>query len=178
MKQNSIVQTGVALMTGLLMLSFGIVHVQAHGGEEHDEESEEVVSEDHIAEMEKMIGLMNQLVALLTTLRSMPAPVTSAMPAPGYEHVDEMEVHHDEHAVETDEDAHDEHEEDAEVARLVIELEPHNNQTHAHVRYVDKPEEMFFIEPSLSDEEGIVTALVARTGLTADVVRSALKYMQ
>ncbi len=154
-----------------LSLAFGVglMPALAHNGEEHGDEHTEV-REMSITEMEQMISLMQQLVVLLTAMRtlqpSMIAPVSA---------IHEMEEHHDEHSVEH-EDAVTDHE--AESAKLVIEVEPHNNQTHVHVRYTDKPEEMFFVTVALSDEEGIVSAVSARTGLSQDEVRVALKFMQ
>ncbi len=62
--------------------------------------------------------------------------------------------------------------------KLVIELEEHSGKTHVHVRYVDKPEDMFFVNVALSDEAGIIEEVVLRTGLSSLDVKAALKYFQ
>ncbi len=149
--------------------------VRAHGDSHaEDEPHTEVVKKMSIAEMEQMVKLLQQLVAALLELQKI-VPQAGTVPvvpvaaaAPGV-HDDEMDEHMEEHHEESAEDT---------VAKLVIEIEPHYGKTHAHVRYTDKPEEMFFVESSIDNEDGIVADIAAKTGLSADVVRAALKYMQ
>lgn len=161
----------------MLMCAGGYGVAYAHTDEHEAQQDVSVVQEEaEVLRLERVISLMQQVIILLTTLKTMtPVSETSMLvPTQGAGSVDEMDVHHTEHSG----DEEDETTEVSEEEVLMIELEPHNGRTHAHVRYVDKPEEMFFIEPSLSDEDGIVSALVLRTGLSADVVRGALKYME
>ncbi len=169
MKQTIVLRGGALALTLSLVFGVALMPALAHDGEDHSDEGSKV-KEMSITEMEKMIGLMQQLIVLLTTLRTMQPTVTIPVAV-----ADEMEEHHDEHAVEH-EDADTDEEEDE--AKLVIEIEPHNNQTHAHVRYVNKPEEMFFVTSDINDEDGIVSDISSRTGLSQDEVREALKYMQ
>ncbi len=174
MKQTITMYTGSVLLA--LILAFGamLIPAYAHDGEDHSDD-EETTATLSVVEMERLINLMQQLVTLLTTLRTL-QPAVAATDDHGHDEAEvEMETHHDEHA--TEETAHDEDEEESETG-LVIEIEPHNNQTHVHVRYVDKPEEMFFVNVGLDDEDGIVRETSTRTGLSEDEVREALKYMQ
>lgn len=163
-------------MVCVLLLSVSVAH--AHG-DTHEEDEAHATTTPRVlsmSEMEQMVKLLQQLVAALTELQriSNTAAVVTTMPVPQSteheeDHVDEMEGHVDEHH------------EDAVTPtgpQLVIEIEPHFGKTHAHLRYTDKPEEMFFVDVTIDNEDGIVDAIVAKTGLAADVVRAALKYMQ
>lgn len=145
--------------------------VFAHGDEEHGESSPAETTVLSNEQMEQMITLLQQVVALLTQYKAqygmyVSTPAYSAPVSPTPVLHEEMEEH-EEHA-----------EEAAATPALIIEIEPHYGRTHAHVRYTDKPEEMFFVDPAISDEDGVVAALAARTGLSAEVVRAALKYME
>jgi hypothetical protein len=165
----------VLIVLSVVLLITLVPGVYAHGDEVHDESEE--VSVEH---MQDIIQILNQIIVLLTQYRSQygvytPAPVAPiSMPIVPVTPAAAVE--------ETEENTDDDH--GAHIMAttpspaLVIEIEPHNGMTHAHVRYTDKPEEMFFVEPHIDDEDGIVAALVAKTGLSADVVRPALKYMQ
>jgi predicted DsbA family dithiol-disulfide isomerase len=63
------------------------------------------------------------------------------------------------------------------VPKLVIEIEEHSGKTHAHVRFVDgRPEAMFFVDAPMSNEDAVVTAISAQTGLGKEEVKNALKY--
>ncbi len=172
MKQTITMYAGAIFLT--LMLAFGVllVPVYAHNGVDHSEE--DTTKTLSITEMEQMITLMQQLITLLTTLKALP-PAVVVVDDHSHDVAEvEMETHHDEHSAETTTDDADVEDE----AKLVIEVEPHNNQTHVHVRYVDKPEEMFFVNAGLDDEDAIVSETSSRTGLSQDEVRDALKYMQ
>ena len=148
--------------------------VRAHGDSHaEDKPHTEVQKTMSIAEMEQMVKLLQQLVAALLELKQLPQQAAVATPAVSVPaitpHEEEMDEHMDEHHEESSEDT---------GAKLVIEIEPHFGKTHAHVRYTDKPEEMFFVDVAIDNEDGIVDAIVAKTGLATDVVRAALKYMQ
>ncbi len=178
MKQTIVVQTGILFLALGLAFCTVLVPAQAHEGGDADHKAEHAkeASTADVARLEQIITLLNQLVLLINALHIQEgyAPVTSP-------HVDEdvmsddseeMEEHHDEHSSE----AIDAVSEPA--AHLVIEIETHNSGTHAHVRYVEKAEEMFFVSADIDDEDGIVSGIVAKTGLGADEVREALKYME
>lgn len=157
----------LCILVAILSISFAfsLGPVLAHGGEDHEEKAE-MTSE----QMEQMIQLLQQLVTVLTQYKAQygthVAPATYVAP-----------VHHEEEH-EVEEEHEEDHAEATTEAKLVIEIEPHNGKTHAHVRYTDKPEEMFFVDSAIEDEHGVVEAISAKTGLSADVVRTALKYIQ
>lgn len=167
-----VLKTGVVLGSLLLGYASLVMPVSAH---EHEDEHEAVVTSAtgvtaDIAQMEQLVSLMEQLILLLSALHIQqgyaPVHTTPAVDA----HAD-MDEHHDEHS-HTDTTA------EAPVSHLVIELETHHNETHVHVRYTDKPEDMFFVTAPITDEDGIVTAVQTRTGLSAETIRAALKYME
>lgn len=146
--------------------------------EDHDEHTAKEVSSTEIARMEQLVSVLKQLVILLSALKveqsSLHAPVTPHVVENAHEM---MDMHHDEHSSETATIvATSTHEMHAEK-KLIIEIESHANGTHAHVRYVDKPEAMFFVDASIDNENGIVAGIVAKTGLSVDEVQTALKYM-
>ncbi len=179
MKQTITIGGGSFILA--LLIAFGIVlaPVQAHNGVSHGSEAEATAHADEsetaeIAKLEKIVTLLNQLLLLINALHIQqgyaPVVVDTAL---------EMDDHHADESMHHDEQSSDPASSDPEeVAHLVIEIEPHNNQTHAHVRYVDKPEEMFFVSADIDDEDGIVSAIHEKTGLSKDDVREALKYMQ
>ncbi len=149
-----------------LVLSFPVRAVFAHGGEDHDAESDE-----RIERMEALVAVLSQLIVVLTEYKTlyphMPlqaavAPVTT--PAPVSEPIHDGEEMHEHESSE-------EHE-----PGLVIEVEEHFGNTHVHVRYTDKPEEMFFVAADMSDEAVLVAAIVAKTGLGTEEVKEALEY--
>ncbi len=148
--------------------------------DEHEDADHEVASVAGEEKMEQMIKVLQQLVSLLTeykkTYGNLPMPAVIHSEADEHAHVETpVSVATDEH----EEEHEDEHEEaSTSAAQLVIEVEPHMGKTHAHVRYTDKPEAMFFVEADIDDEDAVVAAIVAKIGLSADVVRAALKYMQ
>ena len=167
----------VVFMFTISSLGFTQVTVSAHT---HDEVINHTETESNeIARMEKLLSLLNQLVMLLGTLKVQQS-YSQTIVEPAHENASsEMNIHHTEHhgapsdvesATSTVEVIHVE-------PKLVIELETHANGTHAHVRYVDKPEVMFFVSANINDEAGIIAGIVAKTGLSVDEVRNALKYM-
>jgi hypothetical protein len=166
MKQTVLLQSLSLLIATIFLLGISIPAF-AHDGEDHHaaEKEEKVLSID---EMQQVISLMQQIIVLLTSLRALPPPAIQAMPViGGHEGVTEMEEHH--------EHMHDEAAESTE-AELVIEVETHHDQTHVHVRYVDKPEDMFFVDANINDENALISAISAHTGLSADEIKAALKY--
>ncbi len=176
MKQTITRQIGTVIL--LILFVFGMVlsPAQAHNGVDHNSAEETVAHESdsaEIAKLEQILALLNQLVLLINALHIQQgyAPVHTT-PVVIDDH-DEMEEHHDEHS---SAEPTDDTEED--TPHLVIEIETHDSGTHAHVRYVDKAEEMFFVTAGIDDEDGIVSGIVAKTGLSADAVQGALKYME
>ncbi len=156
----------------------------AHNGEVHDESvaHAEVKTQMSLEQMEQMVKLLQQLVTVLSEYKAQygaytpPHTTVPAYVAPVAHEEDE----HDEDALHEEEE---EHEHDMATSStpaktLVIEVEPHSGKTHVHIRYTDKAEEMFFIDPPLSDVDGIVSATVLKTGLTDSVVRAAIKFME
>jgi hypothetical protein len=151
-----------------LIFGVGITHVTAHGGVDHATDAEAVA---HEASLEQIIELLKQVVALLIAKRDLPQGSSIVVPIEITDETEEsmMEEHHTEHSVESETEAEP-------TARLVIEIEAHNGNTHVHVRYTDKPEEMFFVTSPLSDEAGVIRDTAARTRLAEDVIREALVY--
>jgi hypothetical protein len=152
----------------------------AHPDHDEDTHSEEVSSNDH-ERLLKMVQVLQQLVVLLTEYKklygNLPLPATMHSEADEHAHAGTPVTVAKEEHVEGDE--HEEHEESTTSgAKLVIEIEPHMGKTHVHMRYVDKQEEMFFVDVAITDEDGIVSAITQKTGIDADTVRPALKYMQ
>ena len=178
MKQTITVQIGAFVFAILMVLGMSVAPALAHNGEDHATEAEATAHASEsgsaeIAKLEQTITLLKQLILLINAIRIQQWYATVVIPVVEDTH-DEMEDHH------TDESMH--HDEDVntsdETEHLVIEIEPHNDKTHAHVRYVDKPEEMFFVDSDITDEDGIVADIHERTGLSEDEIVSALKYMQ
>jgi hypothetical protein len=168
----------------VIMLAFVPIARAEHPGEVTTQKREEA-SDSSIAKLEQMIGILNQLVVLLTEYRTKygayPAQTKAPAATPTHTEGDE----HDDHSAapaantHTEGDEHDDHDEDASAEKkFIIEIEPHMGKTHAHVRYTDRPEAMFFVEANINDEDAIVASLVTKLGLSAEVIREALKYMQ
>ncbi len=172
MKQTIVVRTGIVFL--VLGLAFSTVLAPAHAHEDGDTDhlathAQESGTVDN-AKLEQMIALLNQLILLINALHIQQgyAPIHIETPAVTDNH-DEMDDHHDEHS-------HDTAVNPDVTPQFKIEVEPHNGKTHVHVRWLDKPEEMFFVETDLHDTAGIIVAVKARTGLTDDVIREALTY--
>lgn len=174
MKQTIVVQTGIVFLAGILAFGVIILPALAHEGEEHEDATSEALHATEtgdlsVTQMETLVGLLQQLVTLLSALKVEQAhTVAPAMHTEDAAHT-EIDVHHDEHTT-TEADT-------TPVAQLVIELETHTSGTHVHVRYVDKPEAMFFVASSITDEDGIVADIHEHTGLAEDVIREALKFL-
>ncbi len=168
MKKN--MQLHVTTMTFLVLIFvWGLlsIPVSAHEGHVHEDETDAETTAVDLERMEELISLLEQLVTLLSALRIQQsyAPVA-----------DTSSIQADDIAVED----HAQIEPTTEVApspKLIIEVETHHDDTHVHVRYVDKPEDMFFVEADINDEDGIVRDVSARTGLSADAIREAIKYI-
>lgn len=168
----------VVSITVFSVMSFGSF-VYAHGGETHATEAESTShTELTDTQMRTIIALLQKLIFLLTIKRDAHTSVHQTT-APDSEivsdHVEdthaedgEMEVHHDEHAEES------ETIEVESAPKLVIEIESHYDKTHVHVRYTDKPEAMFFVDASLDDEIGLIADIHEQTGLPEDEIREAI----
>jgi len=176
MKQSMIFRVGIYAFALVLFAGVQGPAVFAHEGEDHATEAEATTHVAEIAKLEQMVALLNQVLLLIKALHVEQGSVSNHQTAvhtdvhDAHEAETEMETHHDEHSTSTVSSES--------VARLVIEIEPHNSKTHAHVRYVDKPEEMFFVASSIEDEDGIVEDIHERTGLDTDDIREALTYME
>jgi hypothetical protein len=59
---------------------------------------------------------------------------------------------------------------------FAIEVEEHDGNTHVHVRYIDKPEEMFFVNAPISNENALIIDIKTRTNLPLSVIKPALVY--
>lgn len=155
----------------------------AHDGEDHSADTVVAVTlgTTEVEKLEAMVKVLQKLVTLLTEYKKLygTLPVSTTYtptetapvppPAPG------IPVTVDEHV------AHDDHDSEVPLTpapRLLIELETHDGKTHVHVRYTDKPEDMFFADAPLTDERGIIDAIIARTGMTKEVIQPALKYIE
>ncbi len=180
MKQTVTLRIGIFILA--LGLAFCTVLVPAQAHEHEDEDADHAIAHTEeadtvaVAKLEQIITLLNQLVLLINALHIQQGYAQTASPHVDEHAVnddnDEMEEHHDEHSGEAIDAVSEE------VEHLVIEVETHTSGTHAHVRYVDKAEEMFFVTADINDEDGIVSGIVAKTGLGADEVREALKYLE
>ena len=167
----------VVFMFAILPLVFTQVKVSAHTHDEVINYTE--IESNEIARMEKLLSLLNQLVRLMNTLKVQQSYSQTIVEPAHMNASSEMNIHHTEHqSVSSDAQSATSTAEVIHVEpKLVIELETHANGTHAHVRYVDKPEVMFFVSANIHDEAGIVAGIVAKTGLSAEEVQTALKYM-
>jgi hypothetical protein len=181
MNQNNYTRLGMVsleIMLALLLTFTFTLRAHAHNGVDHATEAESAM---HTAEsLEPRVVILQQLVSLLTEYKKLygafPLPITTHADD-SHDHDDSsptLDTHEDELE---DEDAHDETADSNDDSKLVIEVEEHMGRTHVHVRYTDKPEEMFFVDTPLSNEDGLVADIVSRTGLSADVVRPALTYL-
>ncbi len=168
-------RTAVAVLVGVALL-LSALPALAHNGVDHSLENDET-SVTETERLESLVLILQQLVQVLTEYRAqygaMPSPrpptVTPVVAAP-VPHEDGDEHEHTESQVVADTTTSGEGEE------LVIELEEHSGRTHVHMRYVDKPEEMFFVDAALTNEDGVVSAIVTRTGVSESEVRAAITY--
>ncbi len=179
MKPSVTIGTATIMLSVALLFGTSYETVFAHGDDHHT--STILIDQDDlqtstVEQLEEIVALLNQLVLLINALHIQQGYTYQPTNPTVTDDTEEMESHHMEHAPETTDAP--ENDEVVSVARLVIEIEPHNGKTHVHVRYVDKPEEMFFVESSIDNENGIVTEVHARTGLDESVVREALTYFQ
>lgn len=171
----------IGILLSMLALVFGtsLFPAFAHGDEEHEAtehaESTKPASLAEIKRLETLVGLLKQLVTLMNALKVQQgnAPVVTvpkAVVADVHHDESEMDEHHEEHSAEATSTAA--------VKQLVIEVEPHNDKTHVHVRYVDKPEVMFFVTSDIHNTDGIVNEVNTKTGLSKDDIKKALKFME
>jgi division protein CdvB (Snf7/Vps24/ESCRT-III family) len=171
-------RAGILLSALALVFSTSLLPALAHGDEDHEAEHTETAlpaSEAEIKRMETLIGLLQQLITMMNALKIQQgyAPVVTvpkAVVSDDHHEDDEMDMHHEEHSAEATTTTP--------VKALVIEVEPHNDKTHVHVRYVDKPEAMFFVTSDIDDTAGIVQEVVTKTGLTKEEIEKALTFMK
>ena len=194
MKQKIMIRIGAFLSASALITGLSIAPAFAHGDDgDADEDSHtsavhetiNVGNVQSVAQMESLISLLKQLILLLNAAKIQQgyAPVNVPKTTASSTHDMHADMMHDMHDDMMDDDHHHDEMSSSTAtatlpAHLVVEAETHHGQTHVHVRYVDKPEAMFFIDAPLTDVEGIIKAVVAKTGLTADVIRTALKVME
>ncbi len=173
MKQTITIRAGVLMVALALLFGVSCAPVFAHEGVDHSNVAEATLHESEsaeIAKLEKILSLLNQLVILINALHIQQGYPSVLPPPLVADDQDEMEEHHEEHSPEPVTVA-------PEVKKLVIEVEEHNSKTHVHVRYVDKAEEMFFVDSVITDEDGLVGDIHERTELEEDDIREALSYM-
>ena len=179
MERSITTQIGILLLALVLVFGTSLLTAFAHGDEVHEEsehtESATPASAEEMKRMETLIDLLQQLVTMMSALKIQQgyAPVVAIPTASA------PEVHHDESEMDEHHEAHStEATSTVAVKQLLIEVEPHNDKTHVHVRYVDKPEEMFFVTSEITDTTGIVNEVITKTGLTKEEIEKALKFME
>ncbi len=178
MAQSIMTRVGTLLLMLVLVFGTSLFPAFAHDGESHATEADETAHKEETAEikrLETLVGLLKQLVTLMNALKIQQgyAPVVTvpkAVVADVHHDEGEMDTHHEEHSAEATSTVA--------VKQLVIEIEPHNDKTHVHVRYVDKPEAMFFVTSDIHNTDGIVNEVNAKTGLSKDDIKKALKFME
>ncbi len=172
MKKNVI----AFLLAISLMVPLGASVVSAHGDEVHEEEKDHAEMALTIApgqsaeQLQKLLDILKQVVALMVERKKL---MTETHAAPVYvepvAHVMDSSMdtaHHDDDAPATT------------TPKFVIEVETHGDKTHVHARYLDKAEDMFFVDADLHDEAALIADIKARTGLTEAVIKAALKYFE
>ena len=164
--------TAISLLVVFMCTTQNAV-VFAHGDEVH--ESEDVhLGDSELKRMEKLVQLLNEMVLLLQALKIQQGYETVNMDTQANtDSTNEMDEHNDEHAHEDTSTT-----EPTETNKLIIEVETHNEKTHVHTRYVDKPEDMYFVDAPIDDEEALIEAIKARTGLSHDEIKEALVYFE
>jgi len=177
MKQAILVRRISLFVATMFLFAVCSISVSAHGDEEHEDadhvETQATVATTDIVKLEQMVKLLNQLIVLINALRiEQGHTAVQTTPVVSDDH-EEMEVHHDEHSHETSNTGTVV---SSTTPHLIIEVEPHNDKTHIHIRYTDKAEDMFFVDADLDDTAGIIAAVKARSGLVDDVIREALTY--
>jgi predicted DsbA family dithiol-disulfide isomerase len=144
-------------------------------------------SDADIKRMETLISVLKQLITVMKELRtqypemSFSVPTVVVPPVASDHHAEANTIvktgTHEESATEGHDAPTTLPATTPTVPKLVIEIEEHSGKTHAHVRYIDgKPEAMFFVDAPISNEDAVVTAISAQTGLGKEEVKNALKY--
>jgi hypothetical protein len=171
------------VLGALVVMFFGTsLSVFAHDGVEHNTHGEAMLHEaPSLQQMEELIVVLKELIRLLQTKidsertnrveGEMQSSINTKISNPPY-------VKNEQVSPESNDEVYTVRHEDAQTTeKLVIEVEEHHGSTHVHVRYVDKPESMFFIEVPLTNREGIEQEIVRKTGLSESVVRDALIFL-
>ncbi len=186
MRQTVVLGTGIFIAIFTFAYIALLVPVSAHGDE--DETSEAIATEasaSDIKRMETLISVLQQLITVMTELRTQypgmsfatPTTMTPAMPAHHEESSTPPEMDHHMESTTTEQDETSDVASTPSALKLLIEIEEHSGKTHAHVRYVDgRPEAMFFVDAPISNEDAVVSAISALTGLGTEEVKNALKY--
>lgn len=153
----------ILVSTLFLSLFLAVAYTaHAHGDEDHSVTShmesdihDEFAVEDgdtpRVIQMKMMLTLLTQLVALLS------------------EQVETTHADHDDH--------HDDSHDDGDMEDLVVWIEIHSNETHAHVQEPGKELETFFLEDlEYTEEEAIVNTIAERTGISAHEIEAVITF--
>lgn len=159
---------------GIVAMLCIVMPVSLHAHEHEGEGGATQLSNEEGEEIEQLQKLIALLTELVSRMRAQESRQTVPMVSPVVVMDDdalEMQEHHSEHAATTTSGT-------TAVPRLVIEVEAHHDDTHVHVRYVDKPEDMFFVGSDITDRTGIVRDIQLRTGLSTTAIESALTFLE
>jgi len=153
MKTISITKFLMALIVSILLLfAVAVFPASADHEDEHDDSMthDEMMHDESasdVATMEALIKVLQQLITLLTE------------------------------QVEMGGDMHMEHDHSAMTDTLSISVEEHDGRTHIHVNEPGKDEVKFFLDDlAISEEDAIIDAIVAETGLPEDDVAVAASF--
>lgn len=161
------------IATALLIACMPFAFAQAHGDEDHSATPTAAVQPTKsVAELEQMLALLQKLIALLQEQKALGGTtvIPKAVVAPAAEH-DEAGGH-------TEAGGHDETGDASkdDMKTFAIEIETHDGKTHIHARFVDRPEQQFFIDQDIKDEAGIIKELEKRFSMPASVIKPAIVY--
>ena len=161
----------VSVVMIILLCNFNFA--LAHGGQHGEAKEEITVSEKEadIKKLESIVSILKEVMLLLTSLKL--GNYDTVVPSVKVEFQDEMQIHHKEHSYEAENPVS---ESQVPATKLIVEVETHGGKTHVHVRYIDKPEEMFFVDVAISATEPLIEAIHTRTGLEKEAIRVALVY--
>jgi hypothetical protein len=181
----------LVLVTALIIASMPFAFTFAHDGEDHSADAPK--REKTVAELEAMLSLLQQLVKLLQEQRALTGGATSittvmtsvvstgGKTTSGADGMDGTAGEDGEDGAHDGEDGHSGHDgadgtnDDKEV--FAIEIETHHGDTHVHMRYVDAPEEQFFVDADIDDEEALIEDIHEKTGYPKSIIEPALVYL-
>jgi hypothetical protein len=167
------------MVAGLVVVAFLSVPVftsRAHQGETHASVADAEVHVISVARMQQIVALLTQVVVLLQekrelTMRTVAAPQLPELPKSTTTSQGTTTLSHT-HSTSTPVVASS-----TPIATFAIEVEEHDGKTHVHARYVDKPEDMFFVDAPMDDEPALVAAIATYTGRPLLVFTPALVYL-